>query len=205
MTAKKKSTSTAKPTAKKKAPKAPNSIHEFGAFLKKLNLLGNACEVGVAEGRSSQEFLGFGFKHITLVDQWEHIPGQHGDGGMPPHWHASNLAEVVKIERKNPGKVRILQGDSVAMAAEVKDGSLDFVYLDANHAYEAVLADLKAWLPKIKKGGIMAGHDYNHLYGVEKAVNEFAGVHVNVLPEHAIENQGFWFYADSVRHHKAAK
>jgi len=52
--------------------------------------------------------------------------------------------------------------------------TVDFVFIDASHEYEDVLADIKAWWPKIKKGGTLAGHDYNSPThpGVTKAVNE---------------------------------
>ena len=52
--------------------------------------------------------------------------------------------------------------------------SLDFIFIDACHDYECVVDDLNAWFPKLKKNGIIAGHDYYAgFYGVEKAVNEF--------------------------------
>jgi hypothetical protein len=69
--------------------------------------------------------------------------------------------------------------------------------LDACHTYEAVLADLNAYLPKLKKGGIMAGHDFLAKdYGVEKAVYEFCkqkNYEVNTIPELSDENASFWF------------
>lgn len=40
------------------------------------------------------------------------------------------------------------------------DESLDYVYIDGNHAYDYVKLDLETWYPKLKKGGILAGHDY---------------------------------------------
>ena len=70
------------------------------------------------------------------------------------------------------------------------DGTLDFVYLDAGHDYASVLEDLQAWAPKVRPGGMLAGHDYWNgsseavpIYGVKKAVDEFArkrGVSIRV-------------------------
>lgn len=52
---------------------------------------------------------------------------------------------------------------SVDAAKDFEDGSLDFVYLDGNHEFSALAADLFAWTPKIKSGGIISGHDlYRH-------------------------------------------
>lgn len=42
------------------------------------------------------------------------------------------------------------------------DNSVDFVFIDGDHSTEAVIADIKAWLPKVKINGILAGHDYDH-------------------------------------------
>jgi predicted O-methyltransferase YrrM len=56
------------------------------------------------------------------------------------------------------------------------DKSIEFVFLDASHFYEDILNDIECWLPKIKPGGIIAGHDYTesdpHTHGVIKAVKE---------------------------------
>jgi predicted O-methyltransferase YrrM len=59
------------------------------------------------------------------------------------------------------------------MAVHVPDESLDCVYIDCCHEYECVKKDLDAWMPKVKKGGIVAGHDVtNNMYGVRQAVDE---------------------------------
>jgi hypothetical protein len=57
-----------------------------------------------------------------------------------------------------------------AAADRFKWGELDFVYIDANHEYEHVLEDVRAWAPKVRAGGIVSGHDYAG--DVEKAVLE---------------------------------
>jgi len=51
---------------------------------------------------------------------------------------------------------------SVQAAKRYEDHSLDFVYLDASHDYESVRADIEAWTPKVKPGGVIAGHDYKN-------------------------------------------
>lgn len=54
------------------------------------------------------------------------------------------------------------------------DESLDIVFIDADHSYESVVQDIELWLPKVKIGGILAGHDYGNGYhpGVKQAVDE---------------------------------
>lgn len=63
---------------------------------------------------------------------------------------------------------------SVEAAGTYADKSLDFVFIDAGHDYDSVKADILAWQPKIRPGGILAGHDYYHdpNSGVCRAVNE---------------------------------
>lgn len=64
-------------------------------------------------------------------------------------------------------------GDSFDRAKEFADKSIDFCFIDANHTYEFVSRDIEAYLPKMKPGGVIAGHDYNFQHpGVIKAVNE---------------------------------
>lgn len=76
---------------------------------------------------------------------------------------------------------------SVEAAATYADNSLNMVMLDASHDYENVKADILAWLPKVKSGGVLAGDDYQRDFpGVMQAANE-------QFPGCQIEN-GCWIY-----------
>ena len=58
-------------------------------------------------------------------------------------------------------------------AKQVDDGSLDMVFIDAGHDYDSVREDIANWLPKVRPGGIVAGHDYQQRFpGVQRAVAE---------------------------------
>jgi hypothetical protein len=59
-----------------------------------------------------------------------------------------------------PYDATLIRKFSVEAAGDFADGSLDFVYIDGNHEFSAVAADLFAWTPKVRSGGIIAGHDY---------------------------------------------
>lgn len=75
-----------------------------------------------------------------------------------------NLSSV--IDYINPIKM-----DSIEASKLYKDESLDFVFIDANHEYDFIRKDILTWLPKVKKGGYIGGHDYNWP-SVTKAVDE---------------------------------
>jgi len=75
---------------------------------------------------------------------------------------------------KFPGRFTLLKKSS-RDAAEALNAVLDFVFIDANHSYEHVLADLKLWVPKVKSGGLIMGHDWwSKFPGVIIAVTEYA-------------------------------
>ena len=151
----------------------------------KLNELGlTSCgvEVGVAQGLFSEHILKNWPGVLKLVDPYEGLPGydEHYD-------HKENLRQMFKRLEPYQGRWAWLGLPSLEAAKHFADASHDFVYLDANHSYEAVAADLEAWWPKIRPGGLFAGDDYGCFdetpvdfghgqvkFGVKKAVDEWA-------------------------------
>jgi len=92
-------------------------------------------------------------------------------GGSFLHIFRENLDKCGVAHMVNP-----IVGDSTATAAKFADHSLDFVYIDACHDYDKVKQDVEAWLPKVKPGGTIAGHDYDASHpGVIRAVGEIFG------------------------------
>lgn len=71
-----------------------------------------------------------------------------------------------------PHNAVLIREPSIEAAKRFDNDSLDFVYIDATHSYECVKTDILTWVPKIKSGGIVSGHDYN-LTDVRRAVDEY--------------------------------
>jgi hypothetical protein len=72
---------------------------------------------------------------------------------------------------------KTIVSDSSKASSQFEDGSVDTIFIDAGHTYDAVKNDIISWVPKIKKGGIVSGHDYRESWknDVIKAVNEILG------------------------------
>jgi len=82
--------------------------------------------------------------------------------------------EYMKNIKPLKSYIKTLVGFSYEHYTKFKDRSIDFLFIDADHGYEAVKQDLTQWFPKIKIGGVIAGDDYmNKGLGVNKAVNDF--------------------------------
>jgi len=72
------------------------------------------------------------------------------------------------------GVDNVIRADSVAAAAKFPDGSLDFVFIDADRGYEALRRDIAAWAPKVRADGVLAGHGHSAEYpGVIRGVTEY--------------------------------
>lgn len=147
-------------------------------------------EVGTWKGRSAAymavEIINSGKSiRFDCVDTWEYVPDQVD---LPAELYTdlyntflSNIEPVKHII--NPVRSR-----STDAAKLYNNESLDFIFIDAAHDYENVLKDMKAWYPKLKSGGVFAGHDYSWSKEVKKAVHEFFG------DRPIIEKEGCWIY-----------
>mgnify|MGYP003685889429 CR=1 FL=1 len=73
---------------------------------------------------------------------------------------------------KDIDNVILIKKTSTDASIDIKDNFLDWVYIDGDHRFKHVLNDLTLWYNKVKKGGIIAGHDYTHA-DIRKAINIF--------------------------------
>ncbi|AJY44666.1 class I SAM-dependent methyltransferase [Martelella endophytica] len=150
-----------------------------------------AAEIGVLRGHLSGWLLD---RHdqlrLTMVDSWaareqqtEAYKATGDEHAFHDAWRTGRHMEeaLASVARFDAERFRILHGRSVDMEANVEDGSLDLVFLDGDHSYDGVRADIDAWLPKLAPGGYLGGHDYRNpdprfRFGVTDAVDEWVSV-----------------------------
>jgi hypothetical protein len=169
----------------------PGYLHLIGARV--------GVEVGVQRGEFSEHLLEHWGGKLFMVDAWRYQPAGYRDAAnVSDAEHQANYLEAKAVERKFANRAVIMRGLSVEMSRRFADEALDFVYLDANHSCEAVTADLEAWFPKVRPGGLIAGHDFidaDNEYGsfrVRSAVLNFAPTRpVFVSREHW---PSLWFF-----------
>jgi len=80
-------------------------------------------------------------------------------------------------------QLHIVKTTSLKASQLFDEEYFDLVFLDAGHQYQSVVEDIDAWLPLVKEGGLISGHDYGarHYPGVKKAVGEIFGDEVTVI------------------------
>lgn len=113
---------------------------------------------------------------ITCVDTWAgHLNSDGGSNGGPPLMLVTCARAMVEAGLSN---VRLIPAMTVE-AAKYWTEPIDFLYIDADHSYRGVSADLEAWVPHVKPGGLIVGDDYDSsLYpGVKEAWDEFELLH----------------------------
>jgi hypothetical protein len=158
------------------------SRNELPVLLNARGLVGRGAEVGVRDGRFSDHLLSTWKGGLLIsVDPWLSAdPDAYVDRSNVSQEEFERLYLETQVRLARHGaRSEIRRMTSLEAAALIPDGSLDFAYIDARHDYESVLEDLEAWFPKVKPGGILAGHDYVDIdfgrtdFGVKSAVDDF--------------------------------
>jgi len=134
-----------------------NSRNELPEVLLKRGLDVGA-EIGVFKGEYTERFCKAGL-NIYAIDPWMPFWGQ---GRTQNKQEVQDGYFFEAIERLKPysDSCTIIRKTSMDALADFKDESLGFVYIDGDHSFKHIAADIVEWEKKVKKGGIVAGHDY---------------------------------------------
>jgi predicted O-methyltransferase YrrM len=142
------------------------------SIIKKLtgNLIG--CEIGVCHGFTTEYFLNnlINIKKIYAIDSYPTFID----------WGGVRLTQERQQETKdrcakrlsNYTNVELVYSTSSQFVNNIENNELDFIFIDGDHSYEATLEDIKNYWPKVKTGGVFAGHDI-YLPSVAQALKEF--------------------------------
>jgi predicted O-methyltransferase YrrM len=131
-------------------------------FLEKLNEispLGKGVEIGVFKGQFSKDILSRWSGTLYMVDVWRPLGEEYEDASNHSA-HINAYSETMENIKGLEKRAVMIRAESTKASEIFADESLDFVYIDGNHAYDFVVEDIKSWFPKLKKGGILSGHDY---------------------------------------------
>lgn len=146
------------------------------------------CEVGVEKGKNAQEM----FEHIPnlklfAIDPYKQHPQY--DTGATTYLRIWDNGYLQMVKRQARARLKdknavIIEKFSEDAARDILDNSLDFVYIDGDHSYDFVMQDMIIWGRKVRRGGIISGHDYfydsnkeGRRAKVTQAVNDYTRVH----------------------------
>ncbi len=123
------------------------------------------AEIGTWKGEFAARILDVARpRELHLVDPWRFAPAypQRWYGGLLATSQADMDAICASVQGRFAGRseVRIHRCPSVEASALFANGLFDWVYIDGDHAFDSVLADLKAWYPKVRPGGHLVCDDY---------------------------------------------
>lgn len=143
------------------------------AYYFEANGFTRGAEIGVADGRYSEVLLKSN-PNLTLyaIDPWKSYGG---------NWRSDEYQEKAFEKAKERLKglnVKFMRMTSLEASLKFDDNSLDFVFIDGAHDFDNVMLDIILWSRKVKKGGIVSGHDYYVFNGgVIPAVNAYIEAH----------------------------
>ncbi len=144
-------------------------------------------EVGSWLGRSAVALADNCPGWVYCVDLWDGnlAPGISGGGWATETCYAAFKANVAGRQ------VIPLRMTSLEAARQLRHKHFDVIFIDADHSYEAVKADIEAWRPLLVPGGLLCGHDFSEQFdGVRRAVRE-------LLPGYRLGPGWLWCWKES--------
>jgi hypothetical protein len=131
------------------------------------------AEIGVLKGKTLFAMLD-AVPGLAMygVDQWRQVPLRSDENAETyADFDMGALRARVTLKAAGyRGRCIILHGDSVAMARAVPARALDFVFIDGDHTEGGLERDIRAWVPKVRPGGMLLGHDV-HWNSVRRVID----------------------------------
>jgi hypothetical protein len=121
---------------------------------------GKGAEVGTFKGEFSRDIIRRWFGTLYMIDVWRALGEEYEDASNHKYFSEGVYGDAMRNIEGFEDQAIMIRASSEIAANMFEDESLDFVYIDANHAYDFVVQDIDLWYPKVKKGGYLCGHDY---------------------------------------------
>ena len=167
------------------------SREQLVSIFERNKLIGKGVEIGSFEGGYANIILKNWSGKLYLVDVWRPLDTKDYEDSSNQHNYKNVINSCLDNIRGNENRCFMIRSDSVNGSELFDNESLDFIYIDANHKYEFVKQDMETWFPKLRRGGVFAGHDYLKMdwyssgkfdnyagqFGVNPAVDEFCKKH----------------------------
>jgi hypothetical protein len=118
------------------------------------------AEIGVRKGQFTEYFCKAGLK-MYAIDPW--LAYEDYDFPDRNFQKFQDLQFGLTQALLAPYDVTFIRKKSMDALVDVPDDSLDFVYIDGHHGLKYVVEDLWEWTKKVKRGGIISGHDYGSI------------------------------------------
>jgi cephalosporin hydroxylase len=162
-------------------------IVEVGTFVG-----GNLCRVGDMVRKSGKNIKLYGIDNFHFANistqAIQNVNLKFGDYDTRQDSFYDQLIKNIK-DSDLQSYIEIIDSDSIEAAAKFEDESIDLLFLDGSHSYPYTGEELKVWLPKVKIGGIVSGHDWP-AGGIQQAVKENISKPVQVVSS----NGAYWVY-----------
>jgi predicted O-methyltransferase YrrM len=153
---------------------------ELGWLAEQAGARASIAEIGSYRGRSTRALAEHTTGQLIAIDTWE------GSSDFTPE-QKSGLLDDFKKNMAGLDNVTPLKMTSSEAAGALSNQQFDMIFIDAEHDYDNVKADIQAWLPRLKPGGLLCGHDYIDCYpGVLKAVGE-------LVPGFGLAGYSIWY------------
>jgi SAM-dependent methyltransferase len=153
------------------------------------------AEIGVQHGKFSLTICENmpNLQSILLIDPW--IPYEANPRGKDLEKNQGYL-ELARQRLDKFGKCKFIQKYSMDAVLDIPKESLDFVYIDAHHSFDYVMQDIIEWAKRVRKGGMISGHDYFRFLwaGVVEAVNAYTNAHNIIEWWTTREHEPSWFF-----------
>jgi len=192
---------------------------------------GRGVELGSFKGEYASHLTKNWNGTLYMIDVWRPLDKEEYDDTSNHQNHIDAYSQAMDNIKGYEEKTFMLRMKGEDALDLFQDQSLDFIYIDANHTYEAVVEDLRKWYPKVRPGGLIMGHDYlpdyfyedkeeknqalytfptgqpdkseyAGMFGVNPAVNEF-GAENNYEIKKTDEFLGTWYFTKGK--HKSTK